>query len=124
MSQAKGKLSSEAFSDVYEIDGYVPQLKLGGFQYPILVCDVSNIDHNLIGWNEDFNSHTLLNYVPESKRNKCFSVVKQWHPVGICETPTSKLSKTSRLHGKNQHVINSKVGSVGREVFVQMIPRP
>ncbi len=84
--------------------GYVPQVKLGGFQYPILLCDVSELKANLIGWNKkdgDYESFNIIYSVPENVRKSCFNVVKSWLPSETV-TSTSPTSKyPSSLYSTN-----------------------
>ena len=60
-----GKLRKD-FSSVkhrQECHGYIPQVVEKGFPHPLLACDVSNIDKDLIGWNDPldgFEKHSLL----------------------------------------------------------------
>eukprot|EP00566_Odontella_aurita_P015796 CAMPEP_0113596990 /NCGR_PEP_ID=MMETSP0015_2-20120614/40688_1 /TAXON_ID=2838 /ORGANISM="Odontella" /LENGTH=277 /DNA_ID=CAMNT_0000504657 /DNA_START=101 /DNA_END=934 /DNA_ORIENTATION=- /assembly_acc=CAM_ASM_000160 len=53
------------FSTVQEIFAYVPQLDFPPF--PMLACDVDDIDQNLIGWNDphgSYDTHNLIFDVP------------------------------------------------------------
>ncbi len=77
------------FSDVPEIYGYVPALKVSGLQYPLLLCDVSQIDKELISWSCDYNHYTVINDVPEEHREDCFSTVKNWKTAEVLPPPTA-----------------------------------
>jgi len=82
--QTKQRFSKLKFSDVYEIHGYVPQIPLYGFPFPLLICDTSDIDAELIGWKDPRNSHKFHNVIfdvpslTQNKMDKLFSVVKCW----------------------------------------------
>lgn len=78
------------------VDGYIPQVKIQGHLFPFLLCDVKNINRELIGWrgiddNTDmYNAHTIVHDIPIVKsksgqadptnQNNVFSVVKHWPP--------------------------------------------
>lgn len=88
------------FSCNTEIPGYVPQTFLKDTTYPLLLCDTSNIENELIGWNseqESYDKHNLVFDLPYNgipQRNKevdriendneedskplIFSIVKQY----------------------------------------------
>jgi hypothetical protein len=40
------------FSSVPDIDGYIPQIKVGSYAYPLIAADIDYIDQSLIGWND------------------------------------------------------------------------
>jgi len=45
----------------------VPQIKVGGFPFPCLACDIDRIDQSLIGWNDpahSYDKHNLIFDVP------------------------------------------------------------
>lgn len=73
-----GEASDETFSSVHEIYGYVPQLNLEEFLYPILLCDVSNIDKSLIDWTGDYDAFNVIFDVPEEYRKSSFSAIEHW----------------------------------------------
>lgn len=50
--EPSGKDQKIDFSSVAEIFGYVPQIKIRGFPFPCLACDIDDIDQQLIGWND------------------------------------------------------------------------
>jgi len=78
-----GKAQKAQFSDVFEIYGYVPQVKLNEYQYPLLICDVDDIDHALIGWSGDYKMFNLSHEMSASVNSKKpFSIVKNWSPGG------------------------------------------
>ena len=76
----------DRFSEVKEIFGYVPQMKVNGFQYPFLLCNIKGLcDKDLIGWDKEtdtsYDSQNLVNYVqPDivSVDESLFSIVKDW----------------------------------------------
>jgi hypothetical protein len=86
--QPRGKPTNYGFSQVseklgYGIFAYVPQIALPQFQYPMIACDVSEIDQNLIGWEDTvhgMDAHNLIYDIPELAESKdpLFSLVKEW----------------------------------------------
>ena len=49
-------LSRKKFSsDVEKINGYVPQVRVPGYAFPLLMCDIDDIGVDLIGWEDHFN---------------------------------------------------------------------
>ena len=56
------------FSNATEIYAYVPQIKIGGYAYPILLCDVDRIDDGYVGWNDPYKGydhHNMIFDVPK-----------------------------------------------------------
>ena len=46
---------------------YVPQVKIKGFPYPFLTCNIDDIDHGLIGWGDEdrgYDDNNLVVDVP------------------------------------------------------------
>lgn len=107
--QPKGGDQHKDFSSGVGIEtfGYIPQLVVPGFHFPLLVCDVDGIDVKLIGWKDpnkrdrddehrSYDDHNLIFDVPNESvsrsRNKketrsgqrtvprIFSVVKHYPP--------------------------------------------
>lgn len=82
-----------------QLDAYVPQVKIPGHIYPFLLCDVNDINKNLIGWRgfdkhgDTYEQHNMIrdvsNVIIQSKDNEnhqgnqkhLFSIVKHWPPV-------------------------------------------
>jgi len=91
--KSQGRANEEAFSEVLEIEGYIPHVDIPGYEFPFLMCDITNIDDELIGWRghnaNGFN--TLIYDVPQVLRrrkskknlnaeNLSFSQVMHWPP--------------------------------------------
>ena len=79
------KLGGKAFSDI-NLPGYIPQVRIDNLPFPLLVSDVSKIDHSLIGWNDpqsqSNNSRNLLLEVPGLLNKKyLFSEFRHWCPT-------------------------------------------
>ena len=88
VTQPCGDATNIGFSEVeeklgYAIFAYVPQISLPQFEYPLLACDISEIDQNLIGWEDSangMNAHNLIYDIPglADAKEPPFSLVKQW----------------------------------------------
>uniref|UniRef100_A0A7S1GL09 Uncharacterized protein n=1 Tax=Cyclophora tenuis TaxID=216820 RepID=A0A7S1GL09_CYCTE len=70
-----GKDAHINFHNVAEISAYVPQFKIGAFQYPVLACDVDDFVKTWIGWTDpaapSYDQHNLIFDVPtEGMRDK------------------------------------------------------
>ena len=64
------------FSDAAETYAYVPQVKIGSFSYPFLICDVDKIDHGYVGWNDPYNGydhHNMIFDVPRVAQAKAIT---------------------------------------------------
>ena len=73
--QPSGKNAHIDFHSVAEISAYVPQFKIGAFQYPVLACNVDNFVKTWIGWTDpsspSYDFHNLIFDVPyEGMREK------------------------------------------------------
>ena len=61
-------LDDRRFEDVEEIRGYVPQVVVNGYIYPFLLCDIGQIDNDIIGWSDaysTYDAHNLIYDVPK-----------------------------------------------------------
>mmetsp|Transcript_17239 Transcript_17239/g.23946 ORF Transcript_17239/g.23946 Transcript_17239/m.23946 type:complete len:578 (-) Transcript_17239:207-1940(-) len=78
-----GEVGGNTFTHVLEeagIGAYVPQVKKGGFNYPLLACDTSKIDTELLGWQDpdgSYDEHNLIFDFPELEADN-FSTIKHW----------------------------------------------
>jgi hypothetical protein len=70
-----------------EIHAYVPQVREKGFVYPLLACDTSNIDQQLLDWDDKENGyspHNLMVDFHKVTRSKplhpVFSTITQFDP--------------------------------------------
>lgn len=73
-----------------ELSGYIPQVEVPGFVYPLLAADIKDVDENLIGWidhAEGYAPHNLFHdvegIIEETVSHPIFSVVKQYDPKQI-----------------------------------------
>lgn len=99
-----------------ETFGYVPQLVVSGFNFPLITCNVDDIDVGLIGWSDpngqeekehlNYDKHNLIYDVPheilhrsrnvaadhggEKKGRPIFSVIKHYPPEWARQAKTNK----------------------------------
>jgi len=70
-----------------EIHAFIPQVRVKGVSFPMLTCDISAIDEDLLGWRDQirgYDVHNLIHDVYAITRSKplhpIFSIVKQFDP--------------------------------------------
>jgi hypothetical protein len=66
-----------------DIFAYVPQVRLASDPFPVLLCDVSGIDHELVGWedpDEPYEKHSAIYDLAGLERESVFSVIQHWAP--------------------------------------------
>lgn len=75
----------------HEIHGYIPQIRDKEFIYPLLTCELDNVDEDLIGWVDPargFDAHNLVNdayrIIGGKPLQPTFSIVWHW-PVAASE---------------------------------------
>jgi hypothetical protein len=88
--QPDGKDQGIDFSAVKHLNsltGYIPQMKVPGFAYPLLACDLRDVDDDLVGWKDQFHGYEPHNLVHDAYAiiggeplKPCFSIVKYWAP--------------------------------------------
>jgi len=91
--KTQGKAIEQAFSEVLEIEGYIPNVDIPGYAFPFLMCDISGIDDELIGWRGvcEHGFDNLIYDMPQVLRrrkskknltaeNPTFSQVMHWPP--------------------------------------------
>jgi len=68
-----------------EVQAYIPQIIENGFEYPLIACDIDEIEECLLGWHDNihgFSRHNLTNDFKEILGNSfetpIFSIVKYW----------------------------------------------
>lgn len=61
--EPSGKAMDIKFSDLKEKFAYVPQIRVPQLTFPLIACDVSDIDDGLIGWSDPLHSHTYHNII-------------------------------------------------------------
>lgn len=67
------------------VTAYIPTLREPGFSHPQLACDISNIDTDVIGWNDpvhDYSYHNLFHEATIILGHKpdplAFSRIQEW----------------------------------------------
>jgi hypothetical protein len=84
--RSEGEASDQRFSELKERYGYVPQVKEAGFQYPLLACNIEELDSAFVDWSDPstsypFDKHNLIYDIPglaDDNKNPICSVVKSW----------------------------------------------
>ena len=78
-------------TDLSDIPGsvfsaYVPQIKVKGFRYPLIACDIRKFDKRFIGWLDedgDPSEHVLFDDLAREvtdEKKPIFSIMKHWAP--------------------------------------------
>ena len=80
------KINFSKVKHLYEVRGYIPQSKDSEFSHPLLECDLTCVDEDLVGWKDHlhgFAFHNLFNdacHILGGRPVKpAFSIVKQWN---------------------------------------------
>lgn len=105
--EPRGGVGMQKFSEVKEICAYVPQAKLYGYPFPLILCDLCFIDNNYIGWTSPRYPHefySIVNDIPALKDYSVFTIVKQFVSTPALSSYGS-LSSSSRLAKEEQRVI-------------------
>ena len=55
------------YSDVKSISAYVPQVNSTVYSYPLLACDVKNVDPKVLGWTDPDRYHTYYDLTQDAK---------------------------------------------------------
>lgn len=120
--QPRGEPTDICFSQVeeklgYPVSAFIPQISLPQFEYPLLACDISEIDQNLIGWEDSANGmdvHNLIHDVPglADTKDPLFSLVKQWK----MDNSEKDLSVKEESHSISEQQQANVPDSQGREV--------
>jgi len=77
-----GEPRQKRFSEVPELFGYIPQIQVPGYTFPLILCDLLNVDSDLVGWKDmrvTHGSHNIINGLL-STDSQSFSIVKSWTP--------------------------------------------
>lgn len=65
-------------------NAYIPQVHLPGDPFPVLFCDISDIDPELLSWKDpdhpDYKSHNAIYDVLGLSEKPLFSTVHHWPP--------------------------------------------
>ena len=80
-----------ATKDRPEMHGYIPQVEVKEFPYPLLAADISGIDTDLVGWSDSkrgFAPHNLVQDIQDIAADleiahPIFSIVKQYDPTSL-----------------------------------------
>ena len=81
------RISFSSVKHRQEVHAYIPQTVEKGFTYPLIACDIKELDKDLIGWSDPsaggFDKHNLASDVErilggQQSPNAVFSIVKHW----------------------------------------------
>ena len=59
----------------------MPQVRMAESTFPLLICDVSKLDPEVLGWNDPYlgiDYHCVLQDIPGLERKQVFSTVHHW----------------------------------------------
>ena len=87
MYRPVGKDQKIDFSNVKDIDGYIPQVK-GPYAYPLLACNIDDVDQSLIGWNDPGTSYDKYNM--------------------ILDVPYEDMKRSQIIEGSTRHYVRIK----------------
>jgi hypothetical protein len=84
-------IAFSATKDRPEMHGYVPQVEVKEFTYPVLAADISGVDEDLVGWSDSrcgYDPHNLANDIQhiighQDLSYPIFSIVKQYDPKDV-----------------------------------------
>jgi len=79
----RGQPQSEQFSDVEDIQAYIPQIDDPTFPFPLLCCDLTHLNRSHISWVGDYDKYNLyctehLSDMSEADRQKYFTIVRHY----------------------------------------------
>lgn len=66
-------LEAVRFSHIDEIHAYIPQIKIEGYLFPFLLCDVDYINEDMIGWDDPdthYDAYNLIYDIPRLAQQK------------------------------------------------------
>jgi hypothetical protein len=107
-----GKASHEKFSQLVKVNGYVPQVRVLGYTFPLLMCDIDDIDIGLIGWEDPENSYDMNNLifdVPRMREYKKKKLIERLSKSG------DKAEEKQSNHDENGKGEGKQDGSKGKE---------
>ena len=94
-----GKDQGVAFSDNPTIDSYMPQVSSNIFPFPLLLCDIKDVDPKLFNWQDPDKPHSYYDVTRDAREfletegidvehHYAFTRIKHWPPP-TCTTPVS-----------------------------------
>lgn len=107
----RGEDQNIPFSDVRAIDSYIPNVSSPLIPYPLLLCNIQDIDTQLFNWKDDANPHShydVTNDVAEilgtSSYAEVFAKVKHW-PVIAAKTRQGQRDNSALSQDSAEEVI-------------------
>jgi len=75
------------FSKVSDINAYVPQITVPDMNYPLIICDIDNVDPGLVGWRDSrngYDKHNMFFDLPrEARMRRVRSVNEEGLPIDV-----------------------------------------
>jgi hypothetical protein len=91
--QPDGKDQGVDFTSVKhhaDVHGFIPQVRVPGFVYPLLAADIAGVDEELIGWkdkSQGYDPYNLIHDIEQISKGKpdrpIFSIVQQYAPTHL-----------------------------------------
>jgi len=109
-----GKASDQRFTDPSEHYGYIPSVSSSGFQYPLLACDISDVDEAFLDWSDPsstypYDKHNLIHDMPNlSEEQRIFSIIKTWSTMGDITNPTCAADTEIKRDGSIEISLSQK----------------
>lgn len=98
---ARGEDQDIPFSDVPAIDSYIPQVSSPLIAFPLILCDIKDIDKHLFNWEDDEHPHSeydvtgdIAEILGRKDNIEVFAQVKHWPNL-----PNFKEGKKTRDNG-------------------------
>jgi hypothetical protein len=84
----RGEDTKVPFSKSESIDSYMPQVQSSLIPYPLLLCDIKDVDTKLFNWTDPERPHSYYDVTQDVKQltreadaaSRLFSRVKHWPP--------------------------------------------
>ena len=81
----RGEDQDVPFSDVQAIDSYIPQVSSPLIAFPLILCDIKDIDKHLFNWEDDEHPHSEYDVTSDISEilgrrdyTEVFAQVKYW----------------------------------------------
>jgi len=97
----EGKDAQIDFQNVSNIHAYIPQIFWGGLQYPVLACDVNQVNKDWIGWidptDPSFDKHNIIYDFQHKRIKKQIENQERGNLVSIRDSVGSDVEVTSSM---------------------------
>ena len=107
----RGEDQNIPFSDVRAIDSYMPNVSSPLIPYPLLLCNIKDIDTQLFNWKDDDNPHShyditndVASILGTTSYPEVFSKVKHW-PATTAKTGQEQRDNSTQPQDDTEEVI-------------------